>query len=111
MEGTSLQVFDFHNGSTVISVGEEYTVQNGAEKILIEAKSIGTATIKFEALGKLNEWRPLLGSKNVATVEVITETSDLAPWYEFEIGGYNKIRANVTANSGSPLYVSGKIIR
>lgn len=110
MEGISLQIFDFHNGTTVPSVGEEYTVQNSAEKVLIEGKSIGTATIKFEAMGKLGVWRPLLGSKNVADVEIVTETSDLQPWYEFEIGGYNKIRVNATANSGNPLYVSGKII-
>ena len=61
-------------------------------------------------MGDLEEWRPLLGAKNVASVVLLTETSDFAPFYEFEISGYNKIRANVTATSGSPIYISGKII-
>jgi hypothetical protein len=28
MEGTSLIIFDFHNGTTIASNGEEYTIQN-----------------------------------------------------------------------------------
>ena len=51
MEGTSLSYVKFHDGSTTVSVGEVLGVQNGAETILVEISTIGTATVKFEAKG------------------------------------------------------------
>ena len=110
MEGTSLSYVKFHDGSTTVSVGEVLGVQSGAETILVEISTVGTATIKFEAKGELGVWRPLVGSKMVGTIVILTETSDIAPFYQFDIVGYNAIRMNVTATSGSPLYINGKVI-
>ena len=110
MEGTSLSYVKFHDGSTTVSVGEVLGVQNGAETMIVEMNTIGTATIKFEAKGELGVWRPLVGTKMVGTIAILTETTDLAPFYQFDIAGYNEIRMNVTATSGSPLYIYGKVI-
>ena len=110
MEGTSLSYVKFHDGSTTVSVGEVLGVQNGAEILSVEIKTVGTATVKFEAKGQLGQWLPLIGTKKASTIVILTETSDIAPFYQFDIAGYNAIRMNVTATSGSPLYISGKVI-
>ena len=78
--------------------------------MIVEMNTIGIATIKFEAKGVLGVWRPLVGTKMVGTIAILTETSDIAPFYQFDIAGYNAIRMNVAATSGSPLYISGKVI-
>jgi len=110
MDGRSLEDFKFHDGTVIISDGAEYTLSNGAQTIDIEMASIGTATVVFEGMGILGVWRPLLGAKMLSEIVLLTETSDLAPFYQFDIIGLCKIRCRLSANSGSPVYVYGKIV-
>ena len=59
----------------------------------------------------MGQWLPLIGTKRASTIVILTETSDFTVWYQFDdISTYNEIRMNVTATSGSPLFVSGKVI-
>jgi len=110
MDGRSLQLLKFHDGTITTSDGEEYGLQEGSQTMKLEIKSVGTATLKFESMGTLGVWRPLLGSKDVADVTLVTETSDLEPWYQFDVTGASRVRVKITANSGSPVFVYGKIV-
>lgn len=110
MDGRSLQLLKFHDGTTTTSNGVECSLSQGAQAMKLEMSSIGTATVAFEGASDLGVWRPLLGAKELSEITLLTETSDLAPFYQFDITGLSKLRVRVTATSGSPLYVYGKIV-
>ena len=103
----------FHNGTTVTGNGEEMNVQNFSDTLEVEMMTDGTATIYFEGEGKLGVWRPLLGTKLTSPLSMMTSvaiTSAVEPFYQFDVSGINKARMRVSATSGDPLYIYGKIL-
>lgn len=105
-----LSIFKFHDGSTDTGNGNELNVGNYNEILEVEMKTIGTATVIFEATGQLDVWRPLLGVKQTVPMTIVKETDDMTTFYQFETAGLSRIRMRVSATSGDPLYIYGKIL-
>lgn len=111
MEGRVSNDFTFHKNATTAGDGEVMSVGNGEEVLQLEITTEGTVTIKFEGMGNLETWRPLLGVKLTSPMEMLTETDDIDPFYQFDIIGISKVRMRTIANSGSATNIVGKVIR
>lgn len=110
MASNILRNFKFHDGTIATGNGEEMSVNNFNEIMQVEMKTDGTATVIFEGMGELGVWRPLLGTQMTNPLVILTQTTDMTTFYQFEIAGINKIRMRVTATSTDPLYIYGKIL-
>jgi len=110
MASNILSNFKFHDGTTATGNGEEMSVHNYSEILEVEMKTEGTATVVFEGKGELGVWRPLLGTKMITPLTIVTETTDMTVFYQFEISGMQNVRMRVIATSTDPLYIYGKIL-
>jgi len=110
MASNILSNWYFHNGTIATGNGEIMSVHNFSEILEVEMKTVGTATIVFEGMGDLGVWRPLLGTKMTSPLVLLTQTTDMTPFYQFDISGISSVRMRVIATSTDPLYVYGKIL-
>lgn len=77
MASNILRNFKFHDGTIATGNGEEMSVHNFSETLIVEMKTIGTATVVFEGMGELGIWRPLLGTQMTSPEVVLIQTTDM----------------------------------
>ena len=109
MSNNSIRSFTFHKDEIGVSNGNTMTVNSNEAIMTLEANSVGTVTLVFEGMGTLGVWRPIYGV-NLTTIDLVISTSDITPFYQFDLSGLTKIRIKILANSGSPTSVVGKIV-
>lgn len=108
-----ISIHTFHNETTAIGNGTEYSVSMGGSNLMMIISTAGTSTartIHFEGKAQSGEWVAIKCYNKTNTTSATSSTGTTPEIWECGLEGLQKFRVRISAVSGGNLSIFGEVV-